>query len=86
MKFYVTKYALTSGIREVEADEPSDGSAYISVKEWHFACFALGRDAFRTREEAEARAVVMAKKKLANLRKQIAKVEHLVVEPKWGKR
>jgi hypothetical protein len=75
---YVTAYALTMGIQKVEAlhcvstDEnmivyPFDvGHSFAHDNEWHF-----------TAEEAVARAEEMREKKIASLKKQIAKLEKL---------
>lgn len=79
MIVYVTRWALTKGILEVEVDEPTErapdmvvggssplGCVYYHKGQWH-----------RTREEAERKTWDMRDKKLASLRKQITKLEDM---------
>jgi len=76
MKVWVTKYALTKGILEVEVDSPVEDermvrasggwTTYYHKPDWHM-----------TKAEAVARAEEMRTKKLASLRKQAAKLEKL---------
>ena len=84
MKFYVTKYALTKGIVEVDVDDPQDRH-YIIVREWWHTTFRIGTEAFATREEASEAALMMAKKRLTGLHRQIARVSGLALSPKWAK-
>lgn len=84
MKFYITKYALTKGIVEVDADDPRERH-YITVPSWWCATFRVGAEAFATREEAEAAALAMAKRRLTGLNRQIQKVSKLAIAPKWAK-
>lgn len=79
---FLIKYALSEGIEE------RDGLIYEGKfihaadhgREF-WAC--LGTEFVLTREEGEIAARAMAKKKIASLRKQIAKLEVLAVTPKW---
>ena len=81
MKIWNTKYALTNGITEHEAEDCfhiSEGwvkyqtdNGYLQYlhgegKQWH-----------RTQESALARAEEMRQKKIQSLRKQLAKIESL---------
>ncbi len=86
MTIYVTKYALTEGIREMQAtlyngsligDPAYD---YYSVKFSKEACSTLlrpGVEAFTSREEAITRAKQMQADKLKSLEKQMAKIQKL---------
>lgn len=74
MKAYISKYALTKGIFEVEAAKIRDNeivvdigivsSEFFHANEWH-----------TTRAEAINRAEEMRLKKIESLKKQIAKLE-----------
>ncbi len=73
MKVFNTKYALTRGIIEGRAKATSvpgmilnENGGYLHEGEW-----------FLTREEAEANAEHRRAKKIASLKKQIAKLEAL---------
>lgn len=82
-KVYVTKYAMTDGIRlsEVVCSSPHD-CKYINVRGYTLSAVA-GRDAHATWPEALAAAEQMRTKKIASLRKQIEKLEKLEFkEPK----
>lgn len=74
-KFFVTKYALTSGIKEVEAPDPDPGEDMIVVKagfeHYHGADWHLNREAALIQAER------MRKKRITSLQKQIAKLEKM---------
>lgn len=78
-KVFITKYALTSGIKEVETkihkSTFKDYSYYVrdSAYSFHY----IGKDAFLDKSEALNKAEDMRKKKIASLRKQIEKLEKL---------
>lgn len=77
MKVWITKYALTEGIYEAEAEDCFDVSpTMIKVKDEYINYFH-GNDWHRTREGAISRANEMKTKRIASLKKQIAKVETL---------
>lgn len=72
---YVTKYALTGGIeKRDDLREGDDG--YVHGKPG-FEVFKLGRDCFRSRDEAVAAAEKVRLKKIASLEKQIAKLRNM---------
>jgi hypothetical protein len=80
MKAYITKYALTSGIQEVDdASEPEYESRMISVRSLGvFANFhGEGREWHRTKESAVAKAEQMRLAKIVSLKKSIKKLESL---------
>jgi len=84
MKIYVTKWALTLGILEMEAEDDVDGKrldmAYVPgvllistsqnfhKREWH-----------RTRAEAITRAEEMRQNKMRSLQKQLMKLSTMVI-------
>jgi hypothetical protein len=73
---WITKYALTAGIKEIEAEDCFDISATMikdANAEW-LACYH-GDDWHRTRESAVVKAEKMRLKKIASLKQQIAKLE-----------
>ena len=78
MKVWITKYALSTGIKEIEANVSSVSSDMVteSGSIWnHF--HGEGRDWHRSREAATAKAEEMRKAKIVSLRKQIAKLERM---------
>lgn len=78
MKVWITKYALTEGIYETEASDCFDISpTMISVKEDGWTKFFHGNECHRTREGAVSRANEMKTKRIASLKRQLAKVETL---------
>lgn len=72
---WISKYALGDKIRQMECKLRPDGTAFTT--DGAFLYFTLGRDAHRTREEAVAAAKKLREKRIASLRKQIAKLEKL---------
>jgi len=81
MHVWITKYSLTQGIIESEAEQCLDtcpsGSMILRKTPGNYNEFYHRPDWQQTREAAVARAEVMRKKKLASLRKQISKLEAL---------
>ena len=78
-KVFITKYALTSGIKEMELEIIKSNFAnspdYVRDGSWTF--FYIGKDVFLDKSEALNKAEGMRKKKIASLRKQIEKLEKL---------
>lgn len=79
MKAFITKYALTHGIQEVDDAEISpQAPSMISVRSFGVACFhGEGKDWHRSREGAVTRAEEMRVKKIASLQKKIIKLGEL---------
>ena len=76
-KVYVSKYALTDGIRLSEVVRSSMYDCkYISVRGYALSA-VVGRNAHATWPEALAAAEKMRAKKIASLRKQIERLEKL---------
>lgn len=83
-KIYVTKYALTDGVREHEADI-LDGGKYARVKAascTHLNQLFCGKDFHLNEYSAIERAEEMRIKKLQSLDKQIKKMSALTFEVK----
>lgn len=70
-KVWITKYALTSGIIEKEA-EIKGGIAIVSTLETYY-----GKEWHRTEEDAKKRAEEMRLKKIESLKKQIERLEKI---------
>ena len=95
MKGYMTKYALTQGIVEVETGHygeelPRDnGVTYRYTKAPGVGNGTIqlvdGRDFFADRDAAEADARRRARRKVASLEKSLAKMRRLAESPKWAK-
>jgi hypothetical protein len=77
MRAWITKYALTSGICEVEAEQCRESPSMISWGGWNGYAHGEGRGWHRTREGAMVRAEAMRKKKIESLKKSIKKLEAL---------
>lgn len=79
---YVTRYALSDGIRKCEVLQ-TDDDGYVSVK-WPGACNGSAlfpKSAYsHTKEDALACARAMRDKKIKSLEKQIAKLRKLYTE------
>ncbi len=73
-KVWSSKYALTAGITEHQAEIKGD-SAYPGAPFASFVGFVMGEDAHESREAAAAAADVARKKKIAALEKQIGKLK-----------
>lgn len=78
-KVFITKYALTSGIKEVETEiHKSTFKDYPNyIRDSAYLFHYIGKDAFLNKSEALQKAENMRKKKIASLRKQIEKLEKL---------
>jgi len=75
---YVTKYALTAGIQERTLANVNGKHAEVHRLPGEIGLILFWKpDWHETRKAAVARAEVMRKKKLASLKKQIAKLEAL---------
>ena len=85
MKVWITKYALTEGIIEAEAEQTQVSEKLITCKKegWfegalfpHF--YGEGKEWHRSPEEARAYANLMVRRKIESLDKQRAKLQKLV--------
>ena len=73
MKAYITKFALTKGI--IELDDPEFYENYIVIS--NIEPLINPVDWFRTKQEAIRRAEDMRVKKISSLKKQLAKLERM---------
>lgn len=80
MKAWITKYALTSGIIEMEGEITNSGSLYDMNAGFPTYYHGEGREWHRTKESAIAKAEEMRQKKIASLKKQIEKLEKMKFE------
>lgn len=80
-KVFLTKYALSSGIEEVELirEFKVDNMKFVYVKDKH-GSYKIGSEAFFTKEDAIKQAEIMRLKKIESLKKQIKKLENLKFE------
>lgn len=76
MKMYVSKYALSSGIQEVEGSAHYNDSNYF-VTPNGFNAYRIGTDAFLTLPEAQEAAEKARVRKIKALENQIAKLQKL---------
>lgn len=75
---YITKYALTSGIKEMPIRKIDDGMVVVGDPHGlNGVSYFHGKDWHRGINAAKARAEQMRVKKIASLRKQIAALEKL---------
>ena len=77
MKVWITKYALTDGIIEREAEE-IEGKCIQTVE--RFPAFYSRKDWYKTREDAVKRANEMKEREINSLKKRIKKLEDLKFE------
>lgn len=77
-KVFITKYALTKGILEKEAEICDYGNGHIrAYVKGEFSSDPLGKVCFKTKEQAMERAEKMRLKKIASLKKQIEALEKM---------
>lgn len=76
---YITRWALSSGIRKVEGHYTDDGKYFSSRAGTMGGVFVSSKEAFVTLEAAQAAAKEMALRKVASLKRQIAALE----SPVW---
>lgn len=81
---YITKYALTAGVREAILQE-DDTPGMVRQVGAGYHVYYHGKDWHRTREDAIKRAEEMREAKIKSLRKSLAKLEALNFEAHNGK-
>ena len=79
-KVWISKYALTQGIYEMEIDHMSEDGRAVYGKAWTEAYHGEGREWHRTKEDAVKRAEEMRIRKIKSLEKQIEKIKSLKFE------
>lgn len=83
MKVWITKYALTSGIFEAEAEVCSHISEEMIKLTRPGRCPEMfhgeGKEWHRTKESALERLTVMKENKISSLKRKIKKIESIIV-------
>lgn len=74
---YVTKWCLTCGIEKVEAEQSKNNDNWYSYGNGRFKTHVFAGDYYLDEQDAMQRARLMRSRKLASLKKQIAKLESL---------
>ena len=77
---YCTKYALTQGIMKCTGTVDHDNFVYVS----YYLSGRLGKDFLRTLDEAQARALEMAKKAIKSAHKQLERRKQTLERFKAG--
>ena len=89
MKAFSSKYALTEGVREIEGTivTGSSGTKYFKQSGHRYTqpLLTVGKGAHLTRDAAVEAAEFLRERKLASLRRQIAKIEELDFSKEAGK-
>ena len=81
--FWITKNALTKGIqREDDCDLSNDGKYVTRGRHGqpNHLYASIGKEAFKSEEEARVRAIELAKSKLAGIEREKDKLEDLIAE------
>lgn len=76
-KVFITKYALSSGIKEIEAEIIKSDYHNVEYVYYDYQSFSIGSNAFLNKADALKKAEEMRKKKIASLKKQISKLEKM---------
>lgn len=81
IKVWISKYALTTGLHEVEIDVyPDNGIVSVRNKDSMFYTqyyHGEGKDWHKTKEEAIKKAEKMKSRKIESLKKQLEKLENM---------
>ena len=85
MKLWITTWALTRGIFEVDGEICEHNAKCVMFKLGGFNRGASGSEWHRNIEDACRRVSEMRTKKIKNLKRQIAKIEELGCDLNWPK-
>lgn len=81
---WVTKWALTKGVYQIEVEDCFDTSSKMvkQIRSFHLSCstYLHGNEWHRTKNDAVKRAEEMRERRLRSLEKQIAKIKSLDFE------
>lgn len=77
MKYYITKYCLTTGISEVEGEPASKYTNLFKTHGRFPVYYHVGTEAFESKEEAIADCESRRQKKIKSIQKQLKKLESL---------
>lgn len=80
MNVWITKYALTKGIFEMDVESQSEDGKSVYGKAWNQCYRGQGVEWCKTKAAAIAKAEKMRRKKIASLKKQIEKLESMKFE------
>jgi len=80
MKMWLTKYALTSGIKEVDTEDALLDDPELVCAVDGYTVYTVGKDMFKTKAKALVRAEGMRIRKISSLHRQLAKMEDLTFE------
>lgn len=80
MRVWITKYALTRGIFEMDVESQSEDGKAVYGKAWNQCFHGQGIEWCKTKAAAIARAEEMRRKKIASLKKKIGQLESLKFE------
>ena len=85
MKVFITKYALTIGIMEMEVDQNPDHPQTVTERrmsgELSWSFHGEGREWHKTRMDAEGRALSMREAKIRQLKARIDRLEKMDYTP-----
>lgn len=77
MKVFISKYALSKGIIEVEAERYDEQSVYVKLPNAHVSSMFSGKNWHLTRKEAVDRAEAMRDAEIVRLEKKIQALKKL---------
>ena len=80
MNVWITKYAMTRGIKEIECEDCENGAVKEIENPLPTFYHGEGKEWHRTKESAIQKAEEMRQKKIASLKKQIEKLEGMRFE------
>lgn len=79
-KIYITKYALTAGIKTAIAGDCYDTTVIVRGDYNFITSYYIGKEAFTDLDEAKKRAEEMRAKKIESLKKQIEKLSKMEIK------
>lgn len=74
MRYFVTKYCLSSGVQMISGDEPDDNGVVMAIG---YNCYHLGKDCFQNMEDARADAEKRRQAAIKSAKKRLAKLESM---------
>lgn len=77
MKVWISKYALSTGIFEMEVESVSEDGEAVYGKELFQSFHGKGKEWHEFEEDAKRRAEEMRQKKISSLNKQIDKLQKM---------
>lgn len=80
LKIWITKYALTQGILELEAERCNNTNPDLIKTEKHGFFLGEGKEWYTTKEEAITKAEQIKQAKINGLKKQLKKLENMSFE------